>query len=78
MCWLLGPEPEPEAQVLNQHQTPSIDDIIYGEEFLASGFNTDLFASKVQVAKDAIDFVAEHTTGQRDNPLWHRCVLIKH
>ena len=70
LCWLLSPEPP----VANKLPMPSIEEIIFSDEFLrAKGSQEQLDClirrSKLDVHK--IARISQLTVGQRENPVWH-------
>ena len=70
LSWLLSPEPP----VVNKLPIPSIEEIIFTEEFLqARGIQDQLDCLVRQSNLDAqkIFRISELTVGQRDNPAWH-------
>ncbi|XP_068685847.1 uncharacterized protein [Montipora foliosa] len=70
LCWLLSPEPP----VANKLPMPSIEEIIFSDEFLrAKGSQEQMDClirrSKLDVHK--IARISQLTVGQRVNPVWH-------
>lgn len=70
LCWLMSPEPAPPAQL----PIPTIEEIIYSEEFLqaiGAQQQLDVLVRKAKITEaDALQ-VSQKTVGQRDNPAWH-------
>lgn len=70
LSWLLSPEPP----VVNKLPMPSIEEIIFSEEFLlARGIQEqlDCLVRRSNLDEQKIFRVSEITVGQRDNPAWH-------
>ncbi|XP_031549225.1 uncharacterized protein LOC116286787 [Actinia tenebrosa] len=70
ICWILRPEPAPPRML----PIPTIEEIIYSEEFLDIQGQQQQIAfvqEKVQVSDEIIREIARSSQGQRDNPLWH-------
>ena len=70
LCWLMSPEPAPQAKL----PIPTIEEIIYSEEFIQTrGYQQqlDCLVRKAKVNEGDIVLVSEVTVGQRDNPAWH-------
>jgi len=71
LCWLISPEPQMPLETL---PIPTIEDIIYSEEFLkAVGAEAQrkIIVDKAKVNDEVIARVNAVTVGQRNNPLWH-------
>lgn len=69
-CWLMSPEPAPQAKL----PVPTIEEIIYSEEFVQTrGAQQQLhcLVRKVKVTEADTLLVSQITVGQRDNPAWH-------
>ena len=70
VCWLLGREPEPAAQL----PLKTIEEIIFSEGFLreqTSVGQLEYFIKNVKVGQDIIKEVSALTTGQLNYPAWH-------
>lgn len=70
LCWLMSPEPAPQAKL----PIPTIEEIIYSEEFIQTrGYQQqlDCLVRKAKVNEGDVVLVSEVTVGQRDNPAWH-------
>ena len=66
----LSPEPAPQAKL----PIPTIEEIIYSEEFIQTrGYQQqlDCLVRKAKVNEGDVVLVSEVTVGQRDNPAWH-------
>jgi hypothetical protein len=71
LCWITSPEPPPTKPL----HIPTIEEIIYCEEFLTIDGQDSQIAflqDKVKVTEICIKEIAGLTKGQRDNPLWHQ------
>ena len=69
LCWLISPEPP----VANQLPIPTIEEIIFSDEFLqATGRQQqlDCLVRLSRLQETDILSVSELTAGQRDNPAW--------
>ncbi|PFX18644.1 Alkaline nuclease [Stylophora pistillata] len=69
LCWLLSPEPP----VASKLPMPSIEEIIYSDEFPSSNRNSravGLFGLQFQARRGKIVRISEITVGQRNNPAW--------
>ena len=70
LCWLLSSEPP----VFNELPIPTIEDIIFSEEFLQTrGLQQqlDCLARQSRILEEDILKISRITVGQRDNPAWH-------
>ena len=70
LCWLLSPEPP----VASKLPIPTIEEIIFSEEFLqARGLQQqlDCLVRRCKISREQIQTISETTVGQRDNPAWH-------
>jgi len=70
LCWLLSPEPP----VVSKLPMPSIEEIIYSDEFLrARGIQEqlDCLVRSSKLDEEKIVRISEITVGQRNNPAWH-------
>ena len=70
LWWLMSPEPAPQAKL----PIPTIEEIIYSEEFIQTrGYQQqlDCLVRKAKVNEGDVVLVSEVTVGQRDNPAWH-------
>ena len=70
LSWLLSPEPP----LYNKLPMPSIEEIIFSEEFLqARGIQNrlDCLVRCSKLDEEKILRISEITVGQRDNPAWH-------
>ena len=70
LCWLLSPEPP----VASKLPMPSIEEIIYSDEFLrARGIQEqlDCLVRSSKLDEQKIVRISEITVGQRNNPAWH-------
>ncbi|KAL9987371.1 hypothetical protein ACROYT_G001665 [Oculina patagonica] len=70
LCWLMSPEPATVSKL----PVPTIEDIIYSEEFLhTQGFQQqiDCLIRKAKIPEEYIPRISEITLGQRNNPTWH-------
>ena len=69
LCWLLSPEPP----AFNELPIPTIEDIIFSEEFLQTrGLQQlDCFVRRSRILEEDILKISRVTVGQRDNPAWH-------
>ena len=66
----MSPEPAPQAKL----PIPTIEEIIYSEEFIQTrGYQQqlDCLVRKAKVNEGDVVLVSEVTVGQRDNPAWH-------
>ena len=71
LCWLISPEPP----LFNQLPFPSIEEIIFSDEFLeATGHQKQLdwflVGSPFQITTNGDLSIRELTVGQRDNLAW--------
>ena len=70
LCWLLSPEPPAVSKL----PMPSIEEIIYSDEFLrARGIQEQLncLVRSSKLDEQKIVRISEITVGQRNNPAWH-------
>ena len=70
LCWLMSPEPAPQAKL----PVPTIEEIIYSEEFIQTrGAQQQLecLVHKAKITEADILLVSQITVGQRDNPAWY-------
>ena len=70
LCWLLSPEPP----VANKLPMPSIEEIIFSDEFLqarGSQGQLDCLVRRSKLDEHKIARISQLTVGQRDNPAWH-------
>lgn len=70
LCWLLSPEPP----VANKLPVPTIEEIIFSEEFLLTRGHQEQLDCLVRcsrIKEEDISRISEITVGQRDNPAWH-------
>lgn len=70
LCWLMSPEPQSKKQL----PIPTIEELIFSEEFLAQptdGEQVDFIKSKVAVDTETARNISLLTAGQRNNPTWH-------
>ena len=70
LCWLLSPEPP----AFNELSIPTIEDIIFSEEFLQTrGLQQqlDCLVRRSRILEEDILKISRITVGQRDNPAWH-------
>ena len=70
LCWLLSPEPP----AFNELPIPTIEDIIFSEEFLQTrGLQQqlDCLVRRSRILEEDILKISRITVGQRDNPAWH-------
>ena len=69
LCWLLSPEPP----AFNELPIPTIEDIIFSEEFLQTrGLQQlDCLVRRSRILEEDILKISRVTVGQRDNPAWH-------
>ena len=70
LCWLLSPGPP----AFNELSIPTIEDIIFSEEFLQTrGFQQQLecLVRRSRILEEDILKISRITVGQRDNPAWH-------
>jgi hypothetical protein len=69
LWWIISLEPKPVTLPI-----PSIEDIIYSEDFLqAQGLENQLafLMEKYKIYGTLVEDIVSLTIGQRDNPLWH-------
>lgn len=69
LCWLISPEPP----VANQLPFPTIEEIIFSDEFLQAAGRQQQLDCLVRLSRlqeTDILSVSELTAGQRDNPAW--------
>ena len=70
LCWLLSPEPP----AISKLPMPSIEEIMYSDEFLrARGIQEqlDCLVHSSKLDEQKIVRISEITVGQRNNPVWH-------
>ena len=70
LCWLLSPEPP----AFNELPIPTIEDIIFSEQFLQTrGLQQQLecLVQRSRILEEDILKISRITVGQRDNPAWH-------
>ena len=70
LCWLLSPEPPAVSKL----PIPTIEDIIFSEEFLLTrGLQQqlDCLIRRSRILDEDILKVSEITVRQRENPAWH-------
>ena len=70
LCWLMSPEPAPTGQL----HIPTIEEIIYSEDFLraiGAQQQLDVLVCKAKITEVDVLQVSQKTVGQRDNPAWH-------
>ena len=69
LCWLLSSEPP----AFNELPIPTIEDIIFSEEFLQTrGLQQlDCLVRRSRILEEDILKISRITVGQRDNPAWH-------
>ncbi|KAL9978422.1 hypothetical protein ACROYT_G015935 [Oculina patagonica] len=70
LCWLMSPEPQPQAKL----PIPTIEEIIFSEEFMktrGSQQQLDCLVRNAKVQEHDVILVSKITVGQRDNPAWH-------
>ena len=68
LCWLLSPEP-PVGKKL---PIPTIEEIIFSDEFLQGlGREQQLDCLVLRCRIQAAEIPSELTVGQRDKPAWH-------
>ena len=69
LCWLLSSEPP----AFNELSIPTIEDIIFSEEFLQTrGLQQlDCLVRRSRILEEDILKISRVTVGQRDNPAWH-------
>ena len=70
LCWLLSPEPP----AFNELPIPTIEDIIFSEQFLQTrGLQQQLecLVRRSRILEEDILKISRITVGQRDNPAWH-------
>ena len=70
LCWLISPEPP----VANKLPFPTIEEIIFSDEFLqARGRQQqlDCLVRRSRLQQADILNISEVTVGQRDNPAWY-------
>ena len=70
LCWLMSPEPATVSKL----PIPTIEDIIYSEEFLktqGSQQQTDCLVRQAKIPDEYILKISDITIGQRNNPTWH-------
>lgn len=69
LCWLISPEP----RLANQLPFPTIEEIIFSEEFLQAigrQQQLDCLVRRSRLQQADIISISEVTVGQRDNPAW--------
>ena len=70
LWWLMSPEPAPPSQL----PIPTIEEIIYSEEFLqaiGAQQQLDVLVRKAKITEADVLQVSQKTVGQQDNPAWH-------
>lgn len=70
LCWLMSPEPATVSKL----PIPTIEDIIYSEEFLeiqGSQQQIDCLVRQAKIPDECILKISDITIGQRNNPTWH-------
>ena len=70
LCWLLSPKPP----VANKLPIPTIEEIIFSEEFLLTRGHQDqldCLVRRSRIKEEDVSRISEITIGQRDNPAWH-------
>ena len=69
LCWLLSSEPP----AFNELPIPTIEDIIFSEEFLQTrGLQQlDCFVRRSRILEEDILKISRVTVGQLDHPVWH-------
>ena len=70
LCWLMSPEPVTVSRL----PIPTIEDIIFSQDFLQTqGYQEqiDCFIRQAKIPEEYISRISEITVGQRDNPSWH-------
>ncbi|XP_068750955.1 uncharacterized protein [Montipora capricornis] len=70
LCWLMSPEPATVSKL----PIPTIEDIIYSEEFLktqGSQQQIDCLVRQAKIPDEYIFKISDITIGQRNNPTWH-------
>lgn len=70
LCWLMSPEPAPQAKL----PVPTIEEIIYSEEFIqtrGAQQQLDCLVRKAKLTEADILLVSQITVGQQNNPAWH-------
>jgi len=65
--WLLAPDDAEDKSTI----IPLVDEIIYSEAFVRSKLDHAHFLAAIKVDATQICAVAQQTSNQRDNPLWH-------
>lgn len=66
----MSPEPQPQAKL----PIPTIEEIIFSEEFIqtrGSQQQLDCLVHNVKVQEQDVILVSKITVGQRDNAAWH-------
>jgi len=70
LCWLISPEP----LAISKLPIPTIEEIMYSEEFLQTRGvqqQLDCLVQRSKILDQDIMRTSEITVGQRDNPAWH-------
>ena len=70
LCWILSPEPPVTAKL----PVPTIEEIIFSEEFLQARGpqeQLDCLVRRCRIPSEEIVKISDITVGQRDNPAWH-------
>ncbi|KAJ7376282.1 hypothetical protein OS493_035643 [Desmophyllum pertusum] len=70
LCWLMSPEPTTVSKL----PIPTIEEIIYSEEFLTTQGHQqqlDCLVRQAKIPEECISRISEITVGQRNNPTWH-------
>ena len=70
-CWLLSPEPQVEPQHI---PVPIVHDILSSHDFIKIQATEKLvyFQEKMKIFKEAITSVAQISSGQQANEIWHQ------
>lgn len=66
--WLLSPEPD--APSVESAVVPSMEKLLFCEEFYSSSDKVQYLQEKASIKEDEVKRVAEITAGQVNNPLW--------
>ena len=70
MLRFISPEPSPQAKL----PVPTIEEIIYSDEFIqtrGAQQQLDCLVRKAKITKANVLLISQITVGQRDNPAWH-------
>ncbi|XP_044182630.1 uncharacterized protein LOC122963280 [Acropora millepora] len=70
LCWLMSPEPSPQGKL----PVPTIEEIIYSDEFVqtrGAQQQLDCLVRKAKITEANVLLISQITVGQRDNPAWH-------